>query len=373
MNQCEETKIFAFYLPQFHETPENNEFWGEGFTDWHSVKNAESYFVGHNQPKVPLNENYYDLSKVESLRFQAELAKKSGISGFCMYHYWFENDKKVLYKPAELLLENKDIDIEFCFMWDNTSWIRSWSKCAGNAWAPTFEKKSEYQKEYLLKLDYGNEEQWKTHFEYLLPFFKDSRYVKIDNKPIFGFFSTMDGKTLKKMGACWEKCAVECGFDGMYLISRRDPFIKKDIFQTEFIYQPATSAWLRVDAIKRRISKYFLVQRENHTPKCYNYDRVWKRILVESGIKARQQVLLCGFVNYDDTPRRGKKGKVITGGTPEKFEKYFTKLYRLSNRFHKKILFLMAWNEWGEGSYLEPDTMDGYEYLMKIKKIIGNK
>lgn len=366
-------ELLAMYLPQFHETPENNLFWGEGFTDWCSVRQAESYFKGHEQPKVPLNGEYYDLSRPECIKKQAALARKYGIDGFCMYHYWFENEKKMLYKPAEILLDNQDIDIDFCFMWDNSSWIRSWSKYDGNAWAPTFEKNSNNQKGYLLKVDYGSEQQWKNHFDYLLPFFKDQRYVKIDNRPVFGFFTTKNAGILQEMGNYWDKLAIENGFQGMYLISRSDPFIPKRIFKTEFVYQPITSAWQRHDAIMKRIQRYVGTDKKQCTPKCYDYEKVWKKIILEARLNAGRHLLFCGFVNYDDTPRRGCQGKVIVGGTPERFERNFSKLYKLSKKHQKDILFLMAWNEWGEGSYLEPDQKDGYKYLEKILETVDNE
>lgn len=371
MKHFSKPQVLAMYLPQFHETPENNQFWGKGFTDWYSVKQAEGYFEGHEQPKVPLDENYYDLSDPSAIKQQASLARSYGIDGFCIYHYWFENEKKVLYKPAEILLANPEIDINYCFMWDNNSWIRSWSKIDGNAWAPAYEKPGKEENGYLLKVEYGSKSQWKKHFEYLLPFFKDSRYIKIDNKPVFGFFSTKNGNDLKNMGEYWEKLAVENGFSGMYLISRNDPFIQKNIFQTEFIYQPAASAWQRHDAIIRRLHKYFPVKKKAQKPTCYDYDKVWRRILRESKVKAHKNVLLCGFVNYDDTPRRGTRGKVIIGGSPDKFGKYFEKLYQLSCKYQKDILFLMAWNEWGEGAYLEPDQRNRFSYLQEMGRIIN--
>lgn len=371
MEKVDSPKVLAMYLPQFHETPENNKFWGDGFTDWCSVRQAESYFPGHVQPKVPLNEDYYDLANAQTIKKQAELAKKYGVDGFCIYHYWFENEKKVLYKPAEILLNNPDVDISFCFMWDNNSWIRSWSKIDGNAWAPAYENKTKEENGYLLKVDYGNEIQWKRHFDYLLPFFKDHRYVKIENKPVFGFFSTKEADELKRMGNYWEKLAIENGFPGMFLISRNDPFIQKNIFQTEFVYQPAMSAWQRQDAIVRRLKRWLPIKRKAQKPICYDYDRVWRKVLWESKMKARKNVLLCGFVNYDDTPRRGVDGKVIIGGNSEKFGKYFQKLYQLSCKYKKDILFLMAWNEWGEGAYLEPDQKNKFAYLQEIDKIVN--
>lgn len=177
------TKVFAAYLPQYHEIPENNEFWGKGFTDWVGVRNAKAQFKGHKQPRVPLDNNYYDLSDENVLRWQVSLANKYGVDGFNIYHYWFKDGHKVLEKPAENLLKNKDLDINYFFSWDNASWVRSWGNIKGNAWAPEFDKEKKKEgKTTLLEFEYGNEDDWQEHFNYLLPFFKDNRYYKLNNK-----------------------------------------------------------------------------------------------------------------------------------------------------------------------------------------------
>lgn len=178
------TKVIAAYLPQYHETPENDLFWGKGFTDWIGVRNSTPQFAGHYQPTVPLNENYYDLSKVETIRWQTELAKQYGVCGFNIYHYWFKDGKKMLETPAENLLRQRDIAIEYFFTWDNSSWVRSWGNIRENVWAPAFDKHTSREKETLLEFSYGETNDWKTHFEYLLPFFLDDRYVKIQGKPV---------------------------------------------------------------------------------------------------------------------------------------------------------------------------------------------
>ena len=175
-----DVKIIANYLPQYHQIPENDKWWGKGFTDWIAVKKSTPLYDKHRQPKVPLNENYYDLSEVENIRWQAKLAKEYGIYGFGIYHYWFSSEMQLLQKPSELLLENQDIDIHFMFIWDNFTWKRTWSKLAnGAAYAPAFdgEVKEETNQDngILAELKYGNEEDWKIHFDYLLKFFKDDR------------------------------------------------------------------------------------------------------------------------------------------------------------------------------------------------------
>lgn len=366
------SKVIAMYLPQYHEIPENNKFWEEGFTDWVSVKKAEALYENHYQPKKPFNDNYYDLSQIDTIKWQAKLAKEHGIYGFCFYHYWFENSKTVLEKPARNLLEDKEIDLPFCFAWDNTSWIRSWSKFDGNAWAPKYDNKEtdELGREYLLKLDYGREKEWKEHFEFLLPYFKDERYIKKDGKPVFIFFSTINKEVLQEIETYWKKMAKKSGFPGMYLISRCDPIIRKKMMDTEFIYQPITSGWQRVQVIKKYLAKYFKINIVDKQPMIYKYDKVWRKILREAKWYSKKNVLFGGFINYDDTPRRGKKGRVIEHGSSEKFGYYFKKLYNISSRYNKEFLFLTAWNEWGEGAYLEPDAREGIAYLEAVRKVV---
>lgn len=369
----EKTKIVAMYLPQFHEIPENNLFWGKGFTDWISVRQAEPLFDGHIQPKEPLNNHYYDLSRPEVLKWQAGLAREYGVYGFCFYHYWFENNKPILEKPAQNLLHHKEIDLPYCFAWDNTSWVRTWSKFSGNAWAPKYETQNMQKQsgqEYLLKLDYGMEKEWTEHFNFLLPYFKDERYMKKEGRPVFIFFTLNDPECIVKMVRCWEKLAISNGFPGLYLISRRSTFIRKKILDAEFTYQPITSGWQKAGVIKSKLEKMLRVKIPGKKPACYDYDSVWKRILRDAYFHQKENLYLGGFVNYDDTPRRGQDGKIIINSQCSKFEKYLRKLYRICRENHKEFLFLTAWNEWGEGAYLEPDQENGYGYLEAVKKVV---
>ena len=161
-------RIIAFYLPQFHNIPENDEWWGDGFTEWVNVKKAEPIYEGHEQPRVPLDGNYYNLLDDDVKIWQAELAKKYGIYGFCYYHYWF-NGKLLLEKPMEQMLENKKVDLPFCVCWANEPWTRAWVG----------------EKKVLIGQEYGTEKEWKEHFDYMLPFFRDDRYIKEDNRPLY--------------------------------------------------------------------------------------------------------------------------------------------------------------------------------------------
>ena len=176
-------KILALNLPQFHEIEENNEWWGKGFTEWVNVKAAKPLFEGHRQPVVPLNQNYYNLLDRGTIAWQIELAKKYSVYGFCFYHYWFSSKKNLLQTPAELFLADKSLDLKFCFAWDNEPWTRTWSAQEGNAWSPIMDAKVDnHGKKVLVEFDYEDEIGWENHYNYLLPFFKDSRYIKKDNK-----------------------------------------------------------------------------------------------------------------------------------------------------------------------------------------------
>lgn len=364
-------KIFAAYLPQYHETEENNKFWGKGFTDWSTVKAAESLFRGHGQPYKPLNENYYDLSDPDAIKRQAEMAKRYGVDGFNIYHYWFKNDHAVLQKPAELLLKNKEIDVEYFFTWDNSSWKRSWSNVPGNDWTTKFEPigKRSNESALLLEMNYGNEEQWRNHFDYLLPFFKDPRYLKINNAPVFMFFTNTDQERLRRMGESWNVWAKENGFAGLFLATQKGPFRNHRIFDTEFYYQPNHAAWAKRRAIENRIAHFLPALKTRKGPFLFDYEKVWKKVYRESKRGVKNNEIVGGFVRYDDTPRRGTQGTVIVGNSVELFRKYFEKQYRLSCRYGTGILLLTAWNEWGEGAFLEPDIQSEYQYLEVISEV----
>lgn len=363
------TKIIAMYLPQYHSIPENDLWWGDGYTDWTAVKNAKPLFEGHQQPKVPYDEIYYDLSQKDDIMNQANLATEYGIYGFGIYHYWFSSEQVLLDKPAKIIYDNKDIDTHYFFMWDNGSWKRTWSNVKfSNSWAPLYEGEKRGP-EILAELKYGAEEEWRKHFEYLLPYFKDERYIKAEGKPLFGIFNqNNDSETLKKMFQYWNECAKEHGLPGIAILGKSN-IDKVCVADYQFDYEPATHAWNG----KNIIQKAFWRIKDNIRIKCgklkkYNYSTVWKRILKD--LNKDQKYLPGAFVKYDDTPRRGKGSSIIVGESPELFEKNMRELLNRSVRLNKEFVFLTAWNEWGEGAYLEPDTDDGYAYLDALRNSI---
>lgn len=365
------TKIIAMYLPQYHRIPENDKWWGEGYTDWKAVRDAKPLFNGHNQPRIPQQGKYYDLSKVESIREQAELANKYGVHGLGIYHYWFSSEQVLLDTPAKIINENKDININYFFMWDNGSWKRTWSNVKfSNSWAPLYDS-STTGPEILAQLVYGTEEEWKKHFNYLLPFFKDERYIKLDGKPLFGIFNqNNEPETLKKMFEYWNNCAMEEGLNGIVVLGKSNAS-KIVISDYQFDYEPATHAWVGKNNIKKALWRI----KDNIRVKCgrlkkYSYTKVWNRIIKD--VNSDDRYLPGAFVKYDDTPRRGRKSSIVVGETPKLFEQNMIKLLTKSNRLNKEFVFLTAWNEWGEGAYLEPDTTDGEDYLKALKNALDS-
>lgn len=360
------SKIYAMYLPQYHVIPENSEFWGEGFTDWVSVKKSEPQFKNHRQPRIPLDNNYYDLSNPDDVLWQVSLAKKYGIDGFAIYHYWFNNEKNLLTKPAEILL-NQNIDgFNYFFTWDNISWKRTWSKITGNDWAPLQDNNSNKQEEKtLIEYILGEEKDWENHFNWCLKFFNDKKYEKIDNKPVFAILNYSN--RIADMCAYWSNLAKKHGFNGMYFIYRYDKRKNIPINQNTYFYEPSQSAW---DSFTKKVIHRFRLKFNIKKVEKFSYDKTYKKLIRNAkNNKEKNQNFGC-FIDYDDTPRRGKKGsRCMIGGNPEKFEYYFSKLYEISNSQNKKFIFITAWNEWGEGAYLEPDTHFKYEYLNAVKKV----
>lgn len=359
-------KLIAFYLPQYHRIPENDAWWGEGFTEWVNVKKSKPLFYGHYQPREPLNDNYYNLLDDDVMEKQMILAKKYGISGFCFYHYWFSG-KKLLEKPVEQLLLNKKAALPFCMAWANEPWTKTWHGPGG-------------EMEVLIRQQYGEEPEWEEHFNYLLQFFKDERYLKKDNKPMFLIYRSGSITKCKLMLQFWDSLARDNGFDGMYFVDMqtyRETKANKKAFSATVDFEP--SKWRRKESAESRI---ITIWKETINKKlnnlnifnrflCYTpkYDIVNKEILNTMHGKNEFRGV---FVDYDDTARRGKKATIFKGSTPGKFEYYLTQSIAKSIEEGNDYLFINAWNEWGEGNYLEPDKKYGYAYLYAVRKALKN-
>ena len=368
-------KIIAYYLPQFHQIPENDKWWGEGFTEWVNVKKAQPLFEGHYQPRTPLNDNYYDLSKTETLKWQAKIAKEHGIYGFCFYHYWFY-EKPLLEKPLYNFLHDKSIDINFCFCWANESWTNAWSSA---------------DRAIIMEQKYGDKEEWTRHFNFMLPFFFFFRYIKEGNEPLLVIYRPYLYENMIDMLDYWKQLAIENGFDGLKIASQRfeQPEKEKDLYEYldyHIDYQPDydkchLSGKDTITSKIKGILKHMLLDhfnidlhmyKKNRKPLIFSYDEMWQNII--SSNPDSEKTIAGAFVDWDNTPRHGNRGSCFSGVSPEKFGEYLKmQLNHVAEKYSNDYLFMFAWNEWGEGGYLEPDNKYGYAYLEEIKKAIGGE
>ena len=359
-------KVIAIYLPQFHAFPENDEWWGEGYTEWTAVRNAKPLYRGHMQPKAPLDGVYYDLAKdgAGTLKKQAELAKKYGIYGFMFYQYYFKG-RKLMEKPLEILLNNPDIDLRYSLCWANESWTRAWYD------------KSE---EVLLKQEYGNEADWEEHFKYLLPFFRDKRYIKIDGKPVFHIYRTFEIEELSKIADYFNNRAKEEGFEGIFLIGGltaaklEDRADVRERFGGWYYFEPGYT--LKHNMSPAASLEYNICVAARHFINIFKKDKLLERRIpirhIYDGIASREYAsdefpgLLAG---WDNTPRRGYKGLVYTGSEPRIFGELLNKLKEKTAGRKNDFIYINAWNEWGEGAMIEPDRQFKNGYLEEIRRV----
>lgn len=352
------------YLPQYHTFPENDEWWGKGYTEWSAVKSAKPLFKGHLQPKVPMDKRYYDLVNegVQTWKWQAEIARKYGVYGFCVYQYWFCG-KMLMQRPLEILLEHPEIDINYSICWANETWTRTWYGL---------------ESEILQKQEYGDKANWRDHFEYLLQFFKDSRYIKIDNKPVLQIYRTFDIECLPEMKAAFDQWAKEEGFDGVCFIggmTAGEAENRKDVVDAFYTFEPGYS--LKHALSSAQIMSYNIsVLLKSTYNKLFNktvLERVIKADWIYRAIKNRDYAdnECPGLIGeWDNTPRRKHKGLLYKGTSPERFKKVLAVLKDKVDGRKYDFVYINAWNEWGEGAMLEPEQTLGYSYLEAISEVV---
>lgn len=365
-------KIISFYLPQYHEIPENNKWWGKGFTEWENLKKAKPLFKDHNQPRVPYEKKYYNLLDDEVKKWQIQLAKDNGVYGFCFYHYWFDGHL-LLEKPTQQFLQNKELDIPFCLSWANEPWTKAWVS------------KSD---KILIDQRYGAEKEWKEHFDYLTPYFLDDRYIKNEGKPFFVIYRPNQIECLNDMIDAWQRWAKEIGLPGIdFAYQQIDLDLAENSDTSRFKYniefQPiyaledlASKSTKKLEFVAKKIDnlfeKTFSFKPSNilmRSVRTYSYDDVWKKVLER---KPYNNKCIPGvFTDWDNTPRRKEKGRVFLGANPEKFKKYMKDMIiKAREEYNKDMIFLTAWNEWSEGCYLEPDEKNKDAYLKAIKEAL---
>ena len=355
-------KIFSLFLPQFYETKENNEWWGEGFTEWTNVKNAKSLRKGQVQPLHPLNDNYYNMLDKSTMEWQTSLMHKYGLYGMIYYHYYF-NGKLLLEKPAENLLRWKDIDQPFFFCWANHTWYRSW----------------EGSKKVLVEQTYGDKSDWKRHFDYLLPFFKDDRYEKADNMPLFMIYdSQTDATIIDDMFYWFDHWGKEAGFGGIKCIrecfhypaeEEMNRYKNNDLM---FLAQPSCGRWALEDRslfshylnkMKFRLSSKGYFKR----PPVIDGNRLYKYMILKEKQILSKKFIPGIFFGWDNTPRHKNRGFIIDCVEKRRFFEYMDIIKQ------SDYLFVNAWNEWAEGMVMEPSEEYGYRNLKWIKEWIDRQ
>jgi len=355
-------RVIAFYLPQYHPTATNDKYWGKGFTEWTNVCKARKLFIGHYQPHIPADLGFYDLRLKETRIAQAEMAKEYGIEGFCYYHYWFGNGRQELERPFQEVLESGKPDFPFMLCWANESWNKKFWNADGV-----------FKKKIIVEQQYDGIEDYTKHFYSLLPAFKDSRYLKVDNKPMFIIYKPLEFSDVAFFIELWQKLAKENGLAGLYFIGQTFDYEK----QGDLIYSKGFDAINTIrhfDILKRRsfIKKAFqkIFRTIFPIPFIVKYSTAKKYFL--TGSEKKENVFPTILPNWDHTPRSGRGGFVLTDSTPKIFGKIVKDAVKAVNDKpkDKKIIFIKSWNEWGEGNYMEPDLKFGKAYLEELRNNI---
>ena len=377
----QEIKPIAIYLPQFHPTPENDKWWGKGFTEWTNVTKATPRFEGHYQPHLPADLGFYDLRLEEARLAQEQMAKKYGIYGFCYYHYWF-NGKKMLHEPLERKLKNPKEDFPFMLCWANENWTRKWD--GGD-------------NKILLNQEYSEIDDV-NHINELIPIFKDSRYIKINGRPVFCIYRSTLFPDIKKTIKIWrEECKKHnlelfiCRFETFGTFGKHH---LEDAFDAGVEFQPHSEhmdefklATLLKQSktlsyrIKYRFNSFFnkhqnnKIMRENVLNILEYNDYV--DYLLSNYKTTKDYVYFPGVTpSWDNSARNKKNPFIFTNSSPSKFKEWF--LFQIKNlkksNLEENFIFINAWNEWAEGNHLEPCQKWGTQYLEKIKEaLIENK
>jgi hypothetical protein len=366
------------YFPQFHAIPENDAWWGKGFTDWSHVKSASPQFGGHYQPRIPRAENYYDQSQIECLRWQISLARQYGIHGFCHYHYWFDG-KQLLETPTRLVLANPELDLPFCLSWANETWSRRWDGRDHQA--------------LIRQTHPPTRESWKRHYDYLIRAWTDPRAIKVNGKPVFAIYRPQRIEKIGDMLAYWRELAQADGLPGIYLIFQKQHELPDrkclKFFDAQFQFQPfeainspgygqdSARHSLFIKALRRLPERYQdllrgIRARFIHAPRFYDYTAVWRQILA---IRPDPELVTFpgAFADWDNSARYGKRAIILRGASPENFRKYFGELVQSMPGRHlpEDFIFFNAWNEWSEAAYLEPDQHYGYQLLEIVRDVLA--
>jgi len=356
-------RVLAYYLPQFHPIPENDEWWGKGFTEWTNVGKAKPLFPGHYQPHVPADLGYYDLRVPETRQAQADMAREYGVEGFVYWHYWFGKGKQLLERPFKEVLESGKPDFPFALAWANESWSGSFHGLK--------------EGKVLIEQTYPGDEDYIAHFNTVLPALKDHRYITCEGKPMFFLYRPFEMPDTKHFIELWQKLAKDNGMMGIYFVAicgrQYDADIAIDSYNR--LKGIGFDAINVVNCYEARISqvKYRFVRKLFYKIlKCIPDIRPYCLEQMVSPIDYKSDVIPTVTPNWDHTPRTGDQGIILTGSTPEVFRacvRHFVKIVS-SKPFENRFIIIKSWNEWAEGNHMEPDLKYGCMYLEALKNEI---
>lgn len=358
-------EIIAYYLPQYYPFKENNEWWGEGFTEWTNVGKARPLFRGHYQPKVPADLGYYDLRMNEVKEKQVVLAKEAGVTAFCYWHYWFGNGRVLLDTPLKQVLDSGKPDFPFCLGWANESWM-----------SKTWNSDGSFEGKMLMEQLYPGDEDIINHFNYIKRAISDKRYLRIDNKPVFVIYRPLLHPDINHFMEVWNKLIVDAGIaDGFFFIAHT--VNANEITNLEELSFDAINI-VRVgeyrfnkDVIKRIPFKLFKFK-ILHKPLVLKYSFISK-YFIDERVDKETNIIPTIIPNWDHTPRSGNGGSLFHMVTPELFDKHVRKALNVikDKPESRQILFVKSWNEWGEGNYMEPDLRYGKSFIKVLGKAVS--
>ena len=378
-------RVIALYLPQFHPIPENNRWWGPGFTEWTNVAKAKPLFKGHVQPKIPADLGFYDLRLPEVRQQQADLAHEAGIEGFCYYHYWF-GGKQLLERPFNEVLASGKPDFPFCLCWANHSWSNK-----------TWNRKSNMQSNsMLIEQTYPGYDDDYNHFMNVLPAFRDKRYITIDGKPVFFLYNPWEHTRVKEWIVTWRKLAQENGLPGLHFVSMCDATLtfklnpdgtksrvlpnvesSQDLFQTvlDMGFDAVNCIGMRRGEMLsegRMLNLCKTILRKAGLPigQFFDYSRTVKGFCPPE--TKWENVYPTIVPQWDRSPRAATLDGIYVHATPKVFEEHINDAltYIEKKAPEHRIMVLKSWNEWGEGNYVEPDLEFGHGWLEAIKNTI---
>jgi len=354
-------RLIAFYLPQYHPIPENDTWWGKGFTEWTNTAKAKPLFKGHYQPHLPADLGFYDLRVPETRLAQAELARKYGIEAFCYYHYWFAG-RRILERPFDEVLTSGKPDFPFCLCWANASWTGVWYG------APD---------QVLIEQTYPGMEDHRKHFDYLLQAFRDSRYLRVEGKPVFIIFQPTELPDSPAVIELWQQLARKAGLPGLFILAIQHSSGKNPVLPGFDGIIPSLLPPLRQNIKPKHLWKNplqnlkLLYQGIRKLPTIYHYENILDK-LIRTPLPGVED-FPCIIPNWDNTPRSAHKGLVFHKSSPELFRKHLQKaLQHVADKpAEKRLVFVKSWNEWAEGNHLEPDQRFGKRYLQVLLSAVA--